>query len=93
MSAVGSAIAELRESRDLSQNKFSRELDLTVVSVFRYETGDMEPGVKVLVKLALMALGESDTAHLAPVFARSIAASLSVPERSVNLFLRDAMKG
>ena len=45
-------LRDLRKKRGLSQLKVAMDLNMSQNSISRYETGDHEPGLKELIRLA-----------------------------------------
>ena len=45
-------IKELRKSRHISQLKMAMDLNMTQNTLSRYETGDREPGINQLIRIA-----------------------------------------
>ena len=45
-------LKEIRKSKKISQLKLSIELNMSQNTISRYETGDREPGINELIKLA-----------------------------------------
>lgn len=45
-------LKELRKKKKLSQLRLATELNTTQNTISRYETGEREPGIKDLIKLA-----------------------------------------
>ena len=45
-------LKELRKKKDLSQLRLAKEMNTTQNTVSRYETGEREPGIDELVKMA-----------------------------------------
>ena len=45
-------LREIRKSRGISQLKLAMALNTTQNTISRYETGEREPGVKELIRLA-----------------------------------------
>ena len=48
---LGTRIRRLRKSRDLSQDNFAEELDISAVTVSRIENGSAAPDVWLLLKM------------------------------------------
>lgn len=97
VTTIPEAVKQLRElaaDKKISQLELGQRIGgVTSQSVFRYEKGDGAPDTNVLWALARLALSNPKTEHLAPLFIRPIAEALKMPERSINLAIRDAMKG
>ncbi len=45
-------IKELRKNRHISQLKMAMDLNMTQNTLSRYETGEREPGIKQLIRIA-----------------------------------------
>lgn len=45
-------IKELRKSRHLSQLKMAMDLNMSQNTLSRYETGEREPGIRQLIRIA-----------------------------------------
>ena len=45
-------LRELRKSRHISQLKLAMDLNMTQNTISRYETGEREPGIAELIRLA-----------------------------------------
>ena len=45
-------LKELRKSRKISQLKIAMDLNMNQNTISRYETGEREPGINELIKLA-----------------------------------------
>ena len=45
-------LKEIRKSKKISQLKLSIELNMSQNTISRYETGDREPGINELIKIA-----------------------------------------
>ena len=45
-------LKELRKSRNISQIKLAMDLNMNQNSISRYETGEREPGIDELIKIA-----------------------------------------
>ena len=47
-------IKDLREDHDMNKKELADKLDISERTLTRYESGECEPGVSVLIKLALL---------------------------------------
>ena len=45
-------LKQLRKQKNISQLKLAMDLDLTQNTISRYETGEREPGIAELIKIA-----------------------------------------
>ena len=45
-------LKEIRKSKKISQLKMALDLNMTQNTISRYETGDREPGINELIKIA-----------------------------------------
>ena len=45
-------LKELRKKKDISQLRLATDLDTTQNTISRYETGEREPGIDELIKIA-----------------------------------------
>ncbi len=52
MSVFSERLAELRDSRNLSQKEVAREFGVVVRAYQRYEYGEREPQLSVLIRMA-----------------------------------------
>jgi transcriptional regulator with XRE-family HTH domain len=52
MNEFGKRLKMLREERDLPMSKLAEDVESTKSALSRYENGKMEPGLKILARLA-----------------------------------------